>query len=158
PTADKITQVLQDLIKNLDQHVKDSTELAGKFERLPKRFADEAKTDELNKTVKEYDEFKKRTEKWTKDTVNEMTKLPTGFVDDFGLRKDANRIFEEIEAKARGKAEKMDVALEDLGVGLGTKMKEDLEMWLPDTADNVKWNQEEPANQKPFKVPEMPLP
>jgi hypothetical protein len=37
-------------------------------------------------------------------------------------------------------------------------MKEDLEMWLPDAADNVKWNLEEPKQQRPFKVPEMPLP
>src|SRR5439155_4502116 len=66
---------------------------------------------------------------------------------------------EEIEkAAARAKAEKMDVALEDLGAGLATKMKEDLEMWLADAPDNVKWVLEEPLNKKPLKIPEMPLP
>jgi hypothetical protein len=159
PQHDKIETTIVDLMKNLDQHLKDATQLAGKFEKLPKKPGDELKNDpEALKAVKEYDEFKKRTEKWTKDSVNEMTKLGIGFVDDFALRKDANRIFEEIEAKGKSKAENLDVALEDLGSGLATKMKEDLEMWLPDTPDNVKWNLEEPKQQKPFKVPEMPLP
>jgi hypothetical protein len=159
PAFDKTTNILQDLIKNLDKHLKDSTDLASKFERLPKKPMEDLKADpDALKAVKDYDEFKKRTEKWAKDTVNEMTKLPTGFVDDFGLRKDANRIYEEIESKGKQKAEKMEVSLEDLGAGLGTKMKEDLEMWLPDTADNLKWVLEEPLNRKPFKVPEMPLP
>ena len=158
-TGDKLDEIIKEMIKNLDKHVKDSTELASKFERLPKKPMEELKNDpDALKAVKDYDEFKKRTEKWTKESVNEMTKLPTGFIDDFGLRKDANRIFEEIEAKGRGKAEKMEVSLEDLGAGLGTKMKEDLEMWLPDAADNIKWVQEEPKQRKPFKVPEMPLP
>jgi hypothetical protein len=159
PMHDKLTTTITDLIKDLDKHLKDATELASKFEKLPKKSGDELKNDpDALKAVKEYDEFKKRTEKWTKDSVNEMTKLGNGFVDDFGLRKDANRIFEEIEAKAKQKSTNLDVSLEDLGAGLGTKMKEDLESWLPDTADNLKWLLEEPKQQKPFKVPEMPLP
>lgn len=159
PTHDKLNTTLADLLKDLDKHLKDSTQLASKFEKLPKKPGDDLKNDpDALKAVKEYDEFKKRTEKWTKESVNEMTKLGTGFVDDFNLRKDANRIFEEIEAKAKQKAANLDVSLEDLGAGLATKMKEDLEMWLPDMADNVKWLQEEPKQNKPFKVPEMPLP
>ena len=50
------------------------------------------------------------------------------------------------------------MSLEDLGAGLATKMKEDLEMWLPDAADSAKWVLEEPLNKKPMKIPEMPLP
>src|SRR5439155_17204884 len=38
------------------------------------------------------------------------------------------------------------------------KMKEDLEMWMPDAPDSVKWVLEEPLNKKAMKVPEMPLP
>jgi hypothetical protein len=159
PTHDKLTASLTDLIKDLDKHLRDSTQLASQFEKLPKKPGDDLKNDpEALKAVKDYDEFKKRTEKWTKDSVNEMTKLGSGFVDDFNMRKDANRIFEEIEAKAKQKAGNLDVSLEDLGSGLATKMKEDLESWLPDTADNAKWLLEEPKQNKPFKVPEMALP
>lgn len=153
-----LTGLLSTLIKDLDALLKDQTTLADKFERLPKKSADEFKEERL-KALKDLEDLKKRAEKWAKGNVNEMTKLGDGFVDDFGMRKDVNKIFEEIEKAAeRGKSSELPVALEDLGSGLATKMKEDLESWLPDSPDNVKWNLEEPLNKKPFKVPEMPLP
>jgi hypothetical protein len=158
PTAKAMKDVLGKMIKDLDTLIKDRTELAGKFERLPKK-PDEMKDELLKDLAKLEDIAKRGKEKWSKGSVNEMTKLADGFVDDFKLRKDVNRIFEEIEKAAnRAKAEKAEVSLEDLGAGLGTKMKEDLEMWMPDSPDNVKWVLEEPLNKKPFKVPEMPLP
>ena len=153
-----ITKTLEQMIKDMDKLLKDQTELASKFEKLPKKPVDELKEEKL-KDLKDFQEFLKRTEKWAKGTVNELTKLPTGFVDDFGLRKDVNKIYEEIEkAATRPKAEKLEVSLEDLGAGLATKMKEDLEMWMSDTPDALKWVLEEPLNKKPMKIPEMPLP
>jgi hypothetical protein len=159
PAGHKVTTaVLSDLIKSLDKLIKDQTELAGKFERLPKKKPDEVK-DDLLKALNDLDDFKRRSEKWAKGTVQVLTKLPKGFTDDFDLRKDVNKIFEEIEkAKERSKSEKLEVSLEDLGAGLATKMKEDLEMWMPDSPDNLKWVLEEPLNKKPMKIPEMPLP
>jgi hypothetical protein len=159
PAAFKaVTATLGEMIKNLHQHLKDQTELAGKFERLPKLTPDAAKEEKL-KALNELDEMRKRTEKWTRGSVNELTKMAPGFVDDFNLRKEVNRIFEEVEKAAqRARSEKLDVALEDLGAGLATKMKEDLELWLPDAPDAAKWVLEEPLNKKPQKIPEMPLP
>jgi drug/metabolite transporter superfamily protein YnfA len=159
PAGHKLTTaVLSDLIKSLDKLLKDQTELAGKFERLPKKDPDKIKEDML-KALNDLDDLKKRSEKWSKGTVQELTKLPKGFTDDFDMRKEVNKIYEEIEkAKEKAKSEKLEVSLEDLGAGLATKMKEDLEMWMPDAADNLKWVLEEPLNKKPMKIPEMPLP
>jgi len=149
---------LNELIKSLDKLLKDQTELAGKFERLPKNDPDKTK-DELLKALADLDDLKRRTERWAKGNVQELTKMPKGFTDDFDLRKDVNKVFEEIEkASQRDKAQKLEVSLEDLGAGLATKMKEDLEMWNMDSPDSVKWVLEEPLNKKPMKIPEMPLP
>jgi hypothetical protein len=154
----RVAAALSDIIKGLDQLLKDQTELAGKFERMPKRDPDAVKEDKV-KGLDELAEKAKRAEKWTKGSVNEMAKMAPGFVDDFGLRPDVNKVFEEVEKAAqRAKPEKIEVSLEDLGVGLATKMKEDLEMWLADSPDNLKWVLEEPLNKKPQKIPEMPLP
>jgi hypothetical protein len=154
----QITEALTQTIKDLDKLLKDQTELAGKFERMPKKPVEEAKEEAL-KGMKELEEFQKKWEQWHKSKIEELAKLPAGFVDDFGLRPDLNKIFEEIEKTAtRPKAEKAEVALEDLGAGLATKMKEDLETWLPDTPDATKWVLEEPLDKKPMKIPEMPLP
>jgi hypothetical protein len=159
PNAHKATkQILNDMIKSIDQLLKDETQTAGKFERLPKKPTEEL-TEEALKAYNDLDELKKKAEKWQKGSVNELTKLPEGFVKDFDLRPDVNKIYEEVEKAAqRAKAEKMEVSLEDLGAGLATKMKEDLEMWLPDSPDNVKWVLEEPLDKKRMQIPEMPLP
>ena len=153
-----LTTVLGKMAQGLDELLKDQTDLASKFERLPKRDPDKMKEETL-KALKDLEELKKKTNKWAKGSVNELTKMPTGFVDDFKLRPDAKKVYEEVEKAAqRSKSEKIEVSLEDLGAGLATKMKEDLEMWLADSPDAAKWVLEEPLNKKPMKIPEMPLP
>ena len=146
------------MMKDLGRLLKDETELAGKFEKLPKGKVEEA-GNEAKEASKEFEAFQEKWNKWSKGKVDELTKLPSGFVDDFGLRQDVKRVFEEIEKAAnRPKAGKMEVALEDLGAGLATKMLEDLEMWMPDAADATKWALEEPVTPGGMKIPEMPLP
>jgi hypothetical protein len=158
PGHNQAIKTLSQLLEDLNRMAKEQSELANIFEKLPKKPVEEFKDDKLDAT-KELEEFRKRLEKWAKGTVNELTKMPQGFVDDFKLRPDVNKIFEEVEKAAqRAKAEKAEVALEDLGAGLATKMKEDLEMWLADSPDNLKWVLEEPLDKKPMKIPEMPLP
>ncbi len=155
----KLTGVLADMIKHLDELLKDETQLAGKFEKLPTKNPNDIKDDEGLKNLKSLDDLAKRTQTWAKGSVGELPKLAEGFVDDFNLRKDANRIYEEVEKAAqRAKAETIPVSAEDLGFMLGTKMKEDLEMWLPNAPDNAKWLLEEPPDGKSPKIPEMPLP
>jgi hypothetical protein len=158
PRHQTVTKALSQLLKDLKQFLNDRTELAAKFEKMPKRGEDKLSEESL-KTLKEYQEFQEKWGKWAKGKIDELAKLPTGFVDDFGLRPDANKIYEEIEkAAARPRAEKMEVSLEDLGAALATKMKDDLEVWMPDTPDAFKWVLEEPLDKKPLKIPEMPLP
>ncbi|HEV3003535.1 MAG TPA: hypothetical protein VGX78_03700 [Pirellulales bacterium] len=153
-----VVDVLSNLIDDLGKLLADETELAGQFEKLPKKPVDETNAETLE-AMKDLEEFEQKWNKWAKGSVDELTKLPAGFVDDFGLRDDANRIFEEIEKAAqRAKSEKLEVSLEDLGVGLATKMLEDLEVWMMDSPDATKWVLEEPLNKGPLEVPEMPLP
>lgn len=157
-THKQVTEQLGNLIKDLDRLLDDEKELVTKFEKLPKRNVEEFNQETLQ-ALKEFDAFHEKWHKWGKGKVDELTKLPQGFKDDFNLRKDVNSIFEEIEkAATRPKASKLEVALEDLGAGLATEMLEDLETWMPDAADSVKWVQEEPLTNKPMQIPEMPLP
>jgi len=158
PAHQATSKVLGEMIKDLNRLTADQKELEAKFEALPKKPVDEYK-DEEAKATKDQEDLLKAWEKWAKGSVAELAKLPTGFVDDFQMRADVNKIFEEIEKAAnRPKAEKVEVALEDLGASLATKMLEDLEMWMPDAPDASKWVLEEPLDKKPMKIPEMPLP
>ena len=157
PAHQAISKALAKLVKDLDRVVDDQTKIASDFEKMPKKKLDELKETDLD--AKKIEAFKQKWSKWRKGTIDELTKLPTGFVDDFGMRKDVNRVFEEIEKVAkRSKSSKIEVALEDAGSSKATEMLEDLETWMPDAADSLKWMMEEPLNQKPMKMPEMPLP
>ncbi|MBI5761547.1 MAG: hypothetical protein HZA46_23805 [Planctomycetales bacterium] len=159
PAFQQITQALGTLTNDLDRLVGEEKDLATKFEKMPKRAVDELSGEKLREAMKDLEDFAEKWGKWREGSVNELTKLPTGFVDDFGLKPDVNRVFEEIEqAVSRAKAAKLEVALEDLGAGLATEMLEDLELWMPDAPDSVSWVQEEPLNNKPMSIPEMPLP
>jgi hypothetical protein len=159
PAFKDITSGLDKLAKDLDRLVGEERDLATKFEKMPKRPVDELSGEKLREAMKELEEFEEKWGRWKEGTVNELTKLPTGFVDDFGLREDVNRVFEEIEQQVgRAKATKLEVALEDLGASLATEMLEDLELWMPDAPDSLSWVQEEPLNNKPMSIPEMPLP
>jgi hypothetical protein len=153
-----VTKTLNEMIKDLKQMLAEKAMLAEKFEKMPRKTVDKLDESSL-KALKDFEDFQEKWGKWAKGKVDELAKLPTGFVDDFGLRPDVNKVFEEIEKQAvRQKAEKVEVSLEDLGSGMATKMKEDLEVWLPDSPDNLKWVLEEPLDKKPMNVPEMPLP
>lgn len=153
-----IIDALSKLAGDLHGLLTEENELAEKFERLPKRPVDEA-NEEAQEAMDNLDEFAGKWNQWAKGKVDELTKLPSGFVDDFGLREDVNSVFEEIERAAqRAKSEKIEVALEDLGAGLGTMMLEDLEVWMFDVPDAAQWVLEEPLANAGLKVPEMPLP
>ena len=151
-----ITSALETLVGDLERLHADETELASKLEKMPKKPVDEYSEEELD-ALKEFDDLVAKWNKWKKGTVNELTKLPTGFIKDFGLREDVTRVFEEVEAVAtRPKTTSLEVPLEELGSSKATEMLEDLEIWMPDAPDALKWLLEEPL--APLKMPEMPLP
>ena len=154
----ELTQALEKLVSDLDRLVVDETELMSKLEKMPKRPVDELSEEQFD-ALKQFEEFHERWAKWRKGTVDELTKLPTGFIDDFNLRADVNSVFEEIEAVAqRPKTTKLEVALEDAGSSKATEMLEDLETWMPDAPDALQWVMEEPLDARPMEMPEMPLP
>ena len=153
-----ITTALEKLMKDLERLHADESELANKLEKLPKKKTDEFQEEELDAN-KEFDDLATKLNKWKKGTIDELTKLPTGFIKDFGLRQDVNSVFEEVEAVAkRPKTSSLEVALEDLGSSKATEMLENLEIWMPDAPDALKWLMEEPLDQKRMEMPEMPLP
>ena len=132
--------------------------MLSKLEKMPKKPVDELNEEHLG-NLKAFEEFQNRWSKWRKGTVDGLSKLPTGFIEDFGLRPDVNRVFEEIEAVARrSKSSKLEVALEDAGTSKATEMLEDLETWMADSSDSLQWIMEDPLDNRPLDMPEMPLP
>jgi hypothetical protein len=96
-----------------------------------------------------------RWKQWMKDGVDELQKLPRGFAQDSQLAQDLTSIFEEIEKKPRLPTITIKTGLEDSVAMTGTKILEDLEIWMPDRGDSIKW---EMTDIPPFDVPEATLP
>src|SRR5205085_2824637 len=92
----KLVQELAKLAKGLNEFRNDQKELTEKLEKLPKKKLAEFNTEDAQK-LKEIMGAEQKWAKWTKGSIDELTKMAAGFVDDFGLRDDANRVYEEIE-------------------------------------------------------------
>ncbi|MEI7436639.1 MAG: hypothetical protein WCL16_07525, partial [bacterium] len=154
-----IVDVLTNMLSHLDRMSDETRAATNRFEKMPKRGTNET-TDASADSLHALQVMQEKWADWTKGTIDDLAKLPSGFIDDFGLRADTKRLYEEIEAMTnRPKAVKMEIAWEDTAPGLATRMKEDLEVWMPDAPDNVRWVLEDPLKgTQPMEIPEMPLP
>jgi hypothetical protein len=154
----EVTNVLAKIVSGLDRRMQDETELASKLEKMPKKPVDEFNEEDLN-DIDLFEDFNSKWRKWKKGTIDELAKLPTGFVDDFGLRTDINTVFEEVEAKERKAGGKHFFPIEEIASNTtSTNMQEDLEIWLLDEPDYFGNVLEEPLGDKRMNYEEIPLP
>lgn len=152
----EVTNVLARLSKDLDKFLAEQRELEEKYEKLRKGDKDDAKGEDLtalNNALHQLDRWKQ----WAKDSADGIAKLPEGFVKDSALADNVSTIFEEIDKQQKGSTVKIDTPLEEGAKATGTKVLEDLEIWMPHAGDNIKWTMEEPMEGK-FEVPPWTLP
>ncbi len=144
------------LAADLDSFLTDMKQFDDHFDKMAKRRDNDvtgADLDALTPVEHRLD----RWGKWAKDTVDEILKLPEGFVKDSMLAENVSTIFEEIEKKQRAPTTEIATPIEEGIKALATEVAEDLEMWMPDAGDSVKWTMEDPIEGR-FEVPEFTLP
>ncbi|MBI1367708.1 MAG: hypothetical protein GC162_03550 [Planctomycetes bacterium] len=156
PEAKKVDAKLQQIATDLDKFLTDLKDLDEKYERMPKRPDDKLSAEQL-KDLADAEHRLDRWKKWSKDSIDDLAKLPQGFVNDSKLAENISTIFEEIEKKARPATQEIATPAEEGAKALATEVAEDLEMWLPDKGDSTKWAMEDPVEGK-FNVPETKLP
>lgn len=144
------------LAVDLDSFLVDMKELDDRFEKMAKRGDDNVAGDALD-ALQAAEHRLDRWGKWARDTVDEILKLPEGFVKDSMLADSVNTIFEEIEKKQRSQTREIATPVEEGAKSLATEMLEDLEMWMPDAGDSTKWTMEDPLEGR-YEVPETKLP
>ncbi|MCX5659115.1 MAG: hypothetical protein NTW19_05250 [Planctomycetota bacterium] len=152
----EVTSVLARLSKDLDKFLAEQRDLEEKYEKVRKADKDDVKGEDLNalnNALHQLDRWKQ----WAKDSADGIAKLPEGFVKDSALAENVNTIFEEIDKQQKGATTKIDTPLEEGVKADGTKVLEDLEIWMPQKGDAVKITMEEPTEGK-FEVPPYNLP
>jgi len=153
----EVTSVLARMAKDLDEFLGDIKELEGEYEKLPKRRDGEEISGEEVPEMTDIEHRLDRWKKWFKDSVDAITKLPDGFVADAFLADNFSTIFEEIEKQPRPPTVEIATPVEEGAKALAEEVAEDLEMWMPDFGDNIRWVMEDPI-EGTFDVPEAPLP
>ncbi len=144
------------LAKDLDSFLAEQRDLKEKYEKLTKRAGEES-SGEDNEALSDAQHRLDRWKQWAKDSVDAIAKLPEGFVNDTQLAETLPAIFEDIEKKKRGPTEEIATPSEEGMKVISTKVLEDLEVWMAQSGDAVRWAMEEPPEGK-FQVQPAPLP
>jgi len=153
----EVTDLLARVAEDLDKFLSDLKQLDDEYEKLPKRRdAEDIKGEDLPE-MEDIEHLRDRYKKWHKDSVDAITKLPEGFVADAYLAENVSTIFEEIEKQPRPPTTEIATPVEEGVKALAEEVAEDLEMWMPDAGDNIRWVMEDPLEGK-FEVPEATLP
>ena len=155
--ADEVHATAAKLGRDLDAFLAAMRELDERYEKMNK---DNDGRDVTGKDLAALEDVEHRLDRWkqwAKDSVDQIHKLPDGFVKDSNLADSVESIFEEIEKKAKPATTEIATPVSEGVKALATEVAEDLEMWMPDTADATKWVMEDPLEGR-FEAPETPLP
>ncbi len=107
-------------------------------------------------------ELSREEDKWAKffeEKLTDFSKLPQQDFADATLAHDANSVFQEVQEAADALTQKhveLAVPLEQSGLENAKEFVNNLERWLPDAPDNIKWNMEEPLTPTDVAMPELP--
>lgn len=149
-------ETMAKLAADLDRFLQEVKELDDRFDKLPKKGDDDAGAEDLA-ALPDVAFRPDRWKHWAKDAVDQILKLPEGFVKDSALADSVESIFEEIEKKQTPATTEIATPVEEGIKALAETVLEDLEMWSPDIGDNTKWVMED-ALEGRFEVPEAKLP
>ena len=138
-------------------------EVVERLEEVSKRLEDFLEGgEELIRTDSSSEEFPailSRLMEEIRDLRKEVNKLPSITIPYSTLREEVNKIWSDVEKAEElysSRVKVMKVSREEIGLDLAEKIMEDLEMWLPDTPDRLRWELEEPL--EPVDVPMAELP
>jgi len=153
----KVLDAVEKISEKLDEFAVELNDLEERYEKMPKRPDQDELTGEQAEAMEDVEHRLDRWKKWAAGAIDEITKLPEGFVADSELTDALPAIFEEIEKQATPKTREIATPMEEGVKWTDTEVKEDLEMWSPSHGDDIKWVMEEPEEGR-FEVPPLTLP
>lgn len=115
----------------------------------------EGERDILGALAREQGEWAKLFE----DKLTDFSKLPYQDFADGSLAKELNEVYQEVKLAEKSLYEKnieLAVPNEQAGLENASELIHNLERWLPDTPDNIKWNMEEPPTMNEAPLAELP--
>ncbi len=107
-------------------------------------------------------ELSREEEKWAKffeEKLTDFSGLPNQDFADASMAEEFNQVFQEVQKAADALTRKkieLAVPHEQSGLENAQELVNNLERWLPDAADNIKWKMEEPLAPADVALAELP--
>jgi hypothetical protein len=156
----------EDLKKELGQDLKDTLKKYLKAQKkildASKQLLDQTPEDLTADEEKILGQLAREQAKWSdlfEEKLTDFSKLPLQDFGDGSVAEEFNEVFQEIKKAEKALYEKkIDLAVphEQSGIENAEELMHNLEKWLPDTPDNIKWSMEEPPAQEMAALAELP--
>ncbi|MEI7731695.1 MAG: hypothetical protein WCO56_19140 [Verrucomicrobiota bacterium] len=153
----------EDIAKELTDDLKKFMAAQEKILERSKALMDKRPEDLTDKEDKILGDMAREEGEWSKflqEKLTDFSKLPQQDFSDGKLSKEVNEVYQEIKMASSnlfGKKVELAVPAEQSGLEGASNLVQNLEKWLPDKPDNIKWNMEE-ATGAPADVPMAELP
>jgi hypothetical protein len=124
--------------------------------------ADKGPEDLTQQEQENLGELAREEEKWAKffeEKLTDLSKLPNQDFADASMAEEFNEVFQEVQKAADALTRKkieLAVPHEQSGLENARELVNNLERWLPDTPDNIKWRMEEPLAPTDIAMAELP--
>jgi len=155
---EKAHPVLKKLDKNLSNFLKDQQEIIKQTSELAKIDSEEFSEQEKEQ-LKKLSVLESEWGKIFKKAADDLSRMPDVDFPASTLVEQTNQLFSDVEKIADNLVPntiEIAVPIEDAGLLLAKQLKKDLEIWLPDKPDRIKWNMEQPIGD--YEVPMADLP
>ena len=124
--------------------------------------ADKGPEDLTQQEQENLGELAREEEKWAKffeEKLTDFSKLPNQDFADSSMAEEFNQVFQEVQKAADALTQKkieLAVPHEQSGLENAKELVNNLERWLPDAPDNIKWSMEEPLAPADIAMAELP--
>ena len=148
----------REMMDDMKKFVADQERILEKSRTL----ADKAPEDLTQSDQAVLGEMSREEDKWAKfleEKLTDFSKLPKQDFADATLAQEVNQVFQEEQEAAAALTQKnieLAVPTEQSGLENAKQLVNNLERWLPDVPDNIKWNMEEPLTPADIALAELP--
>jgi len=149
---------LADLKADLEKFIDEQRKIIDASERLTKRPMDNF-TAEDEKLLKDLELAQDKWEKFLNEKFADFSKLAQQDFSKPSLLKELISVKTDVtmaKDALQKKAVEIATAIEDNGIENAKTLTANIEKWLPDEPDRIKWDMEDPAGQSNIEQPELP--
>ncbi len=149
---------MKDLKSALDEFMKQQQKILDQTAPLAKKPVDDL-TDQDKKKLEELAMSQEKLDAFMQEKISDFSKLAEQDMANASLLKELMEVYSEVtmaKDAMKKKETEIAVAAEEMGVELAKEITANLEKWLSDTPDRIKWDQEDPLTKADIPMAELP--